>query len=53
LRSTKVNIGRRDVVQALVVTLVIVVIDEGFNLDLSHSGGAIKQRALAVVGFFQ
>jgi hypothetical protein len=32
LSAPEVNIGRRDVVQALVISLVIVVIDEGFDL---------------------
>jgi len=36
--ATEVDVGGRDVVQALVVTLVIVVIDEGFDLNFEVTG---------------
>ena len=34
--SAVIHIERRQIVQALVVTMVVVVIDEGFDLPLGH-----------------
>ena len=36
--TTEVDIGWRDIVQALVIALVIVVIDEGFDLSFEIAG---------------
>lgn len=36
--ATEVYVGRRDVVQALVIALVIVMIDEGFDLNFEVTG---------------
>ena len=36
--ATEVDVGGRDVVQALVIALVIVVIDEGFDLGFEVAG---------------
>ena len=47
LVASEVDVGRCDVVQALVVTLVIVVIHEGFN------GGIIIAIALAAHGYLE
>ena len=38
---TEVNIGRRDVVQALVVAVVVVVLDEGFDLPFQIAGQVV------------
>ena len=38
LRSAEVDIGRRDVVQALVVALMVVVLDERFDLSFEIAG---------------
>ena len=36
--STEVGVGGRHVVQALVITLVVVMLDEGFDLGLQVAG---------------
>ena len=38
LRPAEVDIGRRDVVQALVVALMVVVLDERFDLSFEIAG---------------
>jgi hypothetical protein len=48
LRSAEVDIGRRDVVQALVVALMVVVLDERFDLSFEIAGQEVVFQQDAV-----
>ena len=48
LRSAEVDIGRRDVVQALVVALMVVMLDERFDLLLKVAGQEVVFQKDAV-----
>lgn len=47
--TTEVDVGRRDVVQALVISLMVVVIDEGFDLSVEVSGQEVVFQQDAVL----
>ncbi len=47
--TSEVDVRRRDVVQALVITLMVVVIDEGFDLGFEVTGQEVVFQQNAVL----